>query len=364
MTTQIQISANTVQRFLIGIVKWNSVQMEVRAGLEFWSDRQAYLVGAKHGELPYRVLMTTQGIQSGEWDFQILIDPRRFLATGFDMRNGVRQQIPVIIRGRHLSALESQLNPEDRDLSRLIGAIGGEAAGMMAGAKIGVIGCGGIGSAIVGMLAQGGCQNLVLMDEDVLELSNLHRMPLALTEDDIGRSKVVAMADLAARVSGSRPQVFLQSFQSINSRLPLRDLDLLIVATDNVASRRLAASFAAGYLIPAIGVGTGVFNEGRVVEIGFALPGDGCLTCVQNLPKDGNFDFGVGRAGSLASLNSAAAGIAVGLIEDFAMGKVESSLSLRYVWDNGLRLVSSPRRNSWCDCAQSTGIGDFGLRVA
>lgn len=55
-------------------------------------------------------------------------------------------------------------------------------------AKITVIGCGGIGGEVIEMLARMGVGELVLVDEDAFDLSNLNRQTLA-TVDDIGFDK-------------------------------------------------------------------------------------------------------------------------------------------------------------------------------
>ena len=55
-------------------------------------------------------------------------------------------------------------------------------------AKITVIGCGGIGGATIEMLARLGVGELVLVDEDSFDTTNLNRQVMA-TVDDVGKSK-------------------------------------------------------------------------------------------------------------------------------------------------------------------------------
>ena len=64
-----------------------------------------------------------------------------------------------------------------------------------------MVGAGGIGSAVIPALAGAGVGRLTIIDDDVVELANLHRQPL-FRERDAGYSK----ADLAAAVrSSSQP---------------------------------------------------------------------------------------------------------------------------------------------------------------
>lgn len=73
-------------------------------------------------------------------------------------------------------------------------------------AKITVIGCGGIGGETIEMLARMGIGELVLVDKDAYDLSNLNRQTLA-TITDLGLSK----SDVAAeKVRLINPMLKLQ----------------------------------------------------------------------------------------------------------------------------------------------------------
>ena len=61
-------------------------------------------------------------------------------------------------------------------------------------ATVTVVGCGGLGSMVALMLAGAGVGRLILIDDDVVEVSNLHRQ-LAFRESDLGVEKVVALRD-------------------------------------------------------------------------------------------------------------------------------------------------------------------------
>ncbi|MBD3350081.1 MAG: hypothetical protein GF364_01185, partial [Candidatus Lokiarchaeota archaeon] len=59
-------------------------------------------------------------------------------------------------------------------------------------AKIAILGTGGLGAPVALQLAYSGCENLVLVDYDKIEKSNLNRQPFKL--EDIGRFKVDVLA--------------------------------------------------------------------------------------------------------------------------------------------------------------------------
>mgnify|MGYP001019059979 CR=1 FL=1 len=76
------------------------------------------------------------------------------------------------------------------------------------GARVGVAGCGGLGSAIAGLLVRTGVGALVLVDFDLVEPSNLNRQHFYL--DQIGAPKTAA---LAANLRRMNPGVRLEERQ-------------------------------------------------------------------------------------------------------------------------------------------------------
>ncbi len=56
--------------------------------------------------------------------------------------------------------------------------VGGVGQNKLKAASVAVIGAGGIGSAVIPALAGAGIGRLTIIDDDVVELANLHRQPL------------------------------------------------------------------------------------------------------------------------------------------------------------------------------------------
>jgi len=96
-----------------------------------------------------------------------------------------------------------------------------------------IIGLGAVGSWIAGMLVQSGVRNLILMDNDVVEISNLHRQ-WGYSEEDIGKRKVDALAerlmDLDHSVNIRKINAFLD--EGILDNLSLSTCDLVIDCAD------------------------------------------------------------------------------------------------------------------------------------
>jgi sulfur carrier protein ThiS adenylyltransferase len=75
-------------------------------------------------------------------------------------------------------------------------------------ARVGIAGCGGLGSAVAIALARTGVGTLLLVDHDVVEPSNLNRQQFFV--DQIGQAKVEAMAENLARIN---PYVKVEALQ-------------------------------------------------------------------------------------------------------------------------------------------------------
>jgi molybdopterin/thiamine biosynthesis adenylyltransferase len=119
-------------------------------------------------------------------------------------------------------------------------------------AKITVIGCGGIGGETIEMLARMGIGELVLVDEDAFDLSNLNRQTLA-SLSDLGLSKSAVAADKVRLIN---PYVKVTSFHEHVDRgnidVIIGDSDIVIDALDNVLTRVIVSRKAKEKGIPYI----------------------------------------------------------------------------------------------------------------
>lgn len=110
---------------------------------------------------------------------------------------------------------------------------GVDGQGKLEGARILVVGAGGLGAACLPYLAGAGVGHISVMDADIVELSNLHRQTL-YNEDDIGRYKAEVAAQ-KLRLQNSEISVV-----AIKTKLGASDaqelagqFDLIVDCTDN-----------------------------------------------------------------------------------------------------------------------------------
>lgn len=102
-----------------------------------------------------------------------------------------------------------------------------------------VVGAGGLGSTIIPYLAAAGVGKIRIVDFDDVERSNLHRQ-IIHTDDRCGIPKAVS-AEIAATALNPAVQIdtVIERFDVTNAERLLDGIDVVLDATDNVASRYL-----------------------------------------------------------------------------------------------------------------------------
>ncbi|GAA1822057.1 ThiF family adenylyltransferase [Agromyces salentinus] len=122
----------------------------------------------------------------------------------------------------------------------------------LAAARVLVIGAGGLGSALVPSLAGSGVGTIGVVDDDIVELSNLHRQ-LSHGVADVGRPKVDSLADTVAAIDPAcRVVRHRERLTSANIADLLADYDLLVDGSDNFPTRYLANDAAVLAGIPLV----------------------------------------------------------------------------------------------------------------
>jgi len=168
-----------------------------------------------------------------------------------------------------------------------------------------IVGLGGLGSITSSYLAAAGVGWLRIVDRDVVALSNLNRQLLHWTKD-LGRPKTVSAGDKLRRLN---PECFIEPMHvpvGEDGGYDLADgCDLIVDATDNLATRHLLNRISLGKGIPFIYGGINGWN-GTVATF---IPGRTCcLACL--FPRtQGQEEAGVTpalgpTAGVIASIQS------------------------------------------------------------
>ena len=105
--------------------------------------------------------------------------------------------------------------------------------------KVFVAGCGGLGSAVIELLARSGIGHLVAADRDVFEPSNMNRQILCTTET-LGKKKAETAMQRVRLIDPSIDiQAVAANLNESNLRELIEDCDLVIDALDSVSCRLL-----------------------------------------------------------------------------------------------------------------------------
>jgi adenylyltransferase/sulfurtransferase len=151
-----------------------------------------------------------------------------------------------------------------------------------------IVGAGGLGSPLALALALAGARRVVLVDDDVVDLSNLPRQVLFRTAD-VGRPKVeAARAALVARgVAPTRVEAVRVRFDAHSAGPLLHDATVVCDGSDDLATKFLVNDVAVARGLPAVIAGV-LRDRGQVFPV---RPGAGraCYRCLfEDVPGEGD----------------------------------------------------------------------------
>jgi len=170
-----------------------------------------------------------------------------------------------------------------------------------------IIGAGGLGGPIALSLASAGIE-LVILDPDTVELSNLHRQT-QFTPQDVGQPKAARLADLVAARGGTARGVVAR-WRPEDADEHTLDADLLVDASDDPETKFAVADWAVAngraYVIAA------ALRYGGNVMAG--APGFACYRCLFEEPGEAPTCADAGVLGPVVgAIGGLAAAIAIGL---------------------------------------------------
>jgi molybdopterin/thiamine biosynthesis adenylyltransferase len=271
--------------------------------------------------------------------------------------------------GREEQPLRRSGAPVPARSSRTAGALGEGVFRRVRTSCVTLIGAGRLGCVTAFQLVGLGVPRLRVIDPDVLELANLDAMP-GLTVRDVGRPKAMA---LAKQLLAFQPDLLVACSQrsAIDpeaQRLMRRRSDLLITCVDDDAPRLCASRIAKQTLTVHLDIATQVTRRaGESAEIQADIRlltpdrDGGCVACVGGLADVEETLYQIGappdalrrgepvawhqqRAGSLVTINSIAAGVAVQTWIDLLAADLRTSYWHRLRWRPAapLEAVGSP----------------------
>jgi molybdopterin-synthase adenylyltransferase len=172
--------------------------------------------------------------------------------------------------------------------------VGGVGQRRLKAASVAIVGAGGIGSAAIPALAGAGVGRLTIIDNDVVDRTNLQRQPI-FRDDQIGQRKAELAAEFVRRLN---PHVEVRAIQerlnADNAESLLAGHDLVLDGCDNFATRLIVGDTLTRFGVPLVSAAAVQF-QGQVALfrgwepdkpcyrcfVGDAFDSDDCDTCAE-----------------------------------------------------------------------------------
>jgi len=145
-------------------------------------------------------------------------------------------------------------------------------------AVVAIVGCGGLGTNVAEILTRAGVGTIILVEHDIVELSNLQRQTL-YEEQDIGKKKADAAATHLAAIDSEVGLILVKERITAKNITLLDDIDVLLDCTDNLETRFLLNEYALKKKKKAVFCSAQGMN-GMVYVVDGAKKQRACLACI------------------------------------------------------------------------------------
>jgi len=144
--------------------------------------------------------------------------------------------------------------------------------------KVLIIGAGGLGSSVIEFLSRAGVGKLGIVDNDKINLSNLHRQSLYNTSD-IGKFKVKIAKDKIKKINqNTEVKTYKIRLNNKNFKNIIKDYDYIVDGSDNFKTKFLLNNFCLKFKKILV---TGAISkfDGHIFTFDFKNKKNPCLKC-------------------------------------------------------------------------------------
>lgn len=168
---------------------------------------------------------------------------------------------------------------------RNVRAFGSAVQANLGALHVGIVGCGGTGSAVAEQLVRLGVRRFTLADPDVLSPSNVTRV-FGSGVSDVGRPKVDVIGDNLQRIADEVVLEKIQSMLTLEATAKrFAGCEVIFGCTDDNAGRLVLSRLSTYYLIPVFDCGMLLSSDDEDLLLGIdgrvttLVPGQACLVC-------------------------------------------------------------------------------------
>jgi len=252
---------------------------------------------------------------------------------------------------------DQQSTIDNRDLSRYskqtsLKDFGVESQRSLLKGRVLVVGVGGLGSWVSELLVRAGVGRIRLVDDDSVEIGNIHRQAMYTESDaDAHRLKIDAAAERLREIDSTvEVETVYARMDRLTAEKLMQDVDVVVDGTDNFETRFILNDCAMKLSKPWVFAGV----LGTKAQMMTIVPGKTpCLRCLMDSPPACD--------GGGCCCNSGVLGVAVAIAASFEAAEALKILSghperinpyllVFDVWDNSIKQidVSTPRPD--CPC--------------
>lgn len=207
-----------------------------------------------------------------------------WMADGSRARLGEYRIVGPAIERFYARPLASTHAPASMDRQvRMFGAAG---QALLQKAKIAIIGLGGVGSLVSEFVARLGVGELLLIDPDTIEETNLARVVGATLQDVTAKRSKVEIAERVARDANVdiRIAIVTDDVAKCSIAEQLKTCDFIFLCADSMRARLVCNAVTHQYFVPMVQLGAKVRHvAGSLVDLVSVVrqvrAGDGCLWC-------------------------------------------------------------------------------------
>ena len=188
--------------------------------------------------------------------------------------------------------------------------------GRLSGARVLMVGAGGLGCPASLALAHAGVGHLTLMDPDRVDVTNLHRQ-LWHRGADVGRLKVESARDELLRAFPDLSiEALAERLDADTAEALFRAHDVVVDATDGTATKFLLSDAAVLTGVPLVYGGV-LRMQGQAMRVD---PGGPCLRCLYEAPPPPDAVPTCAQAGVLGSMAGVMGGLQALLVVELLSG--------------------------------------------
>lgn len=252
---------------------------------------------------------------------------------------------------------EEQLKRYSRHI--ILPEVGGKGQKKISGAKVLIVGAGGLGCPVGYYLAAAGVGTLALVDNDIVELSNLQRQ-IAHSIRTIGINKAESAKKTFEALNPDVNVIPVKERVNSSNILDLfKDYDVIVDGTDNFPTRYLINDACVMLKKPLVS-GAILRFEGQVTTI---LPGDGpCYRCLFEEPPPPGLVPSCQEAGVLGVLPGVIGGLQATEVLKLILGKgklLSEELLIYNALETNFRKVKIPKNPDCPICGKDPKIKEL-----